>query len=407
MKRTVSPMNDRPMRRLLFVSNLFPDLKNPIRGLDNATLLHSLRHDWEIRVLSPRAVLPPWRRDGLQARGQDQAFHPRYVACPYIPRIGSLCNDRLMAGSLSPAFDRLVADFKPDAVLCSWLYPDGCAVVRLAARHHLPVVLVTQGTDAHGYLGVPVRRRKIVSAIRDSAAVICRSGNLAHRLKEAGAEESRLKVIYNGVDTEIFRPRDRHLVRRELDLSDERHVLLFVGNFLPVKNPLLLIRAHAELNRRRGERGEPPARLVLIGDGPMRPAMESAVADMELGHTVEIRGRESPAAVARWMNAADLLCLTSHNEGFPNVVLEAMAAGLRVVCTDVGGIGELVTHPGRGLLVAADNRDAYVDALEEALGRTITPRRVAGHAPDADWSWSGAARNYSAVIESAVARNRP
>jgi teichuronic acid biosynthesis glycosyltransferase TuaC len=389
------------MRRLLFISNLFPDSKHPIRGLDNASLLHSLKRNWEIRVLSPRAVLPPWR-DGSQAKEEDLVFSPRYVACPYVPKVGSWCNDRLMAWALAPSFDRMVRDFKPEAVLCSWLYPDGCAAVRLASRHRLPVVLVTQGTDTHGYLEVPARRNKIISAIQGSAAVICRSANLAHRLREAGAEENRLEVIYNGVDTRIFRPRNRDVVRRELNLAAEQPVLLFVGNYLPVKNPLLLIQAHAELNLRRSDRGEPPARLVLIGDGPLRPAMENAIADTEFGNTVDLRSREAPEEIARWMNAADLLCLTSHNEGFPNVILEAMASGLRVVSTDVGGIRELVTHPGRGLLVGTGDLNAYVGALEDALGSMDSLQDPVEHGRKPDWSWEGAAQSYDSVIESAI-----
>lgn len=391
------------MRKLLFVSNLFPDSDQPIRGLDNATLLHSMRGDWEIRVLSPRPVLPPWQSIRLQPREEDREFSPRYVPSPYVPKFGSRLNDRLMARVLAPAFDRLVSEFKPEAVLCSWLYPDGCAVARLAMRHRLPVVLVTQGTDTHAYLKIPVRRKKIISAIRESSSVICRSGNLADRLQKAGADHDKLKVIYNGVDTEIFQHRDRDSVRRELNLAAEQPVLLFVGNYLPVKNPLFLIQAHAELNRRRGARGEPPARLILIGDGPLRPAMESAIVGTECAGSFDLRSRETPDAVARRMNAADLLCLTSHNEGFPNVILEAMACGLKVVSTEVGGIAELVNHPGRGLLVAPGDLGAYVDALEKALGGTNDSQKVAEHSGDGDLSWKGAARSYGRVIESSIA----
>ncbi|QTN31997.1 glycosyltransferase [Akkermansiaceae bacterium] len=387
------------MKRLLFVSNLFPDSANPIRGLDNSTLLHSLGSGWEIRVLSPRPAMPPWRREGALPRGEDLAFSPRYVGCPYVPKVGSWCNDRLMAMAMAPAFARLVKDFRPEAVLCSWLYPDGCAVARLAGRHRLPLVLVTQGTDTHGYLRIPARRRSIVSAISRSSAVICRSGNLAHRLQEAGVAEGSLKVIYNGVDTGTFRPRERDGARRELGLDPQLPVLLFVGNYLPVKNPMFLIRAHAELNRRRAARGMPPARLVLIGDGPLRPTMQDAVAAAHSVTNVDLRGREVPREVARWMNAADLLCLSSHNEGFPNVILEAMASGLRVVSTDVGGIGELVTHRGRGLLVGTGDLDAYAGALEEALEGGGTEPQSAGID---DWSWAGAAKKYAEVIESAI-----
>ncbi|MGJ8642161.1 MAG: glycosyltransferase [Luteolibacter sp.] len=390
------------MRKLLFVSNLFPDSEQPIRGLDNATLLHSMRDEWEVRVLSPRPVLSPWQRVELQARVEDQALSPQYVSCPYIPKVGSRANDKLMARALRPAFDKLVSEFKPEAVLCSWLYPDGCAVARLAMRHHLPLILITQGSDTHGYLKIPVRRKKIISAIRESSAVICRSGNLADRLQGAGADQDKLKVIYNGVDTEIFQHRNRDSVRRELQLAAEQPILLFVGNYLPVKNPLFLIQAHAELNRRRSNIGSPPTKLILVGDGPMRPAMESAIAGTDCAGSFDLRSRETPDSVARLMNASDLLCLSSHNEGFPNVILEAMACNLKVVSTDVGGIAELVNHPGRGLLVPTADLSGYVDALETALKGTNGSQTVEEVAGDTDWSWKGAARRYGNVIESAI-----
>ncbi len=391
------------MRRLLFVSNLFPDSAHPIRGLDNATLLHVLRDEWDIRVISPRTVMPPWRKDGTQPREQDQAFSPRFVPCPYVPRFGSWCNDKLMARALSPAFANAIDEFKPDVVLCSWLYPDGCAVADLAARHRVPLVLITQGTDTHGYLAFPTRRRKIISAIKRSAAVICRSGDLARRLHEAGARQEALKVIYNGVDTRDFRPRDQQEVRAQLGLDQNQPVLLFVGNYLPVKNPLMLIRAHAELNRRREGRGEPPARLVLIGGGPLREEMEATIAREGYRHMVDLRGREAPPEVARWMNAADLLCLTSHNEGFPNVILEAMASRLKVVSTDVGGISELVDRPERGMLTPAGDAGAYVQALENSLNAPPSPSPGTAPAAEPDFSWNAAADGYTDILRSTLA----
>jgi teichuronic acid biosynthesis glycosyltransferase TuaC len=390
------------MMRLLFVSNLFPDTDHPIRGLDNATLLHAMAEDFSIRVLSPRAVLPPWRRIGTKARAEDLPFSPRYVACPYVPKFGSFCNDWLMARSLRAEFARIVREFRPDAVLCSWLYPDACAVARLAKFHQVPLVLITQGTDTHGYLGIPARRRKIIRAIGNSAAVVCRSANLGKRLEEAGAERKKLHAIYNGVDTEVFRPRDRGAIRHELGIAENHPLLLFVGNYLPVKNPLFLIEAHAHLNRRRAQAGKPLARLVMVGDGPLREDMEKAVRDHGTVASVEILNRETPASIARRMNAADLLCMSSHNEGFPNVILEAMACGLRVVSTDVGGIHELVCDPSRGLLVQTGDLGAYVSALEQALAFADPRQSEVETRPACDWSWKRAADHYKAVILAAI-----
>jgi teichuronic acid biosynthesis glycosyltransferase TuaC len=391
------------MRRLLFISNLFPDLDHPIRGLDNATLLHSLRDEWNIRVLSPRAVMPPWHRNNLLPRKQDEAFSPRYILCPYVPKIGSWFNDKLMGNFLAPSFDRIVEEFKPEVVLCSWLYPDGCAVAALAKRHQVPVVLITQGTDTHGYLEYSVRRRKIVSAINHSAAVICRSGDLARRLHEAGATGSLLKTVYNGVNVREFRLRPQHDIRRELNLPTEDPIILFVGNYLPVKNPLMLIRAHAELNRRRVESGDQAVRLVFIGDGPLRDAMASAIQEGGQAPLVDLRGREAPSEVARWMSAADLLCLTSHNEGFPNVILEALASGLRVISTNVGGIAELVDRPERGLLTPPGDTQAYVSALEEALSAKLSVQTNIVPLIEPDRSWEAAAREYHSILGAAMA----
>lgn len=387
--------------RLLFLSNLFPDREDPVRGLDNATLLHALHSWWEIRVISPRPVFPPWKSIPQGCREEDTPFDPNYLPCPYLPKIGDRWNDRLMARALGPAFERAIDSFQPDAVLASWLYPDGCAVASLAAEAGVPVVLITQGSDTHRFLEFPIRRRKILGAIERSDAVICRSADLANRLEAAGANSEKLHVIYNGVDTAVFRKEDASAARRELGVEPGVPLMLFVGNFLPVKDPVFLIRAHAELNRRRARSGDlPPARLVCIGSGPLRPAMEAEIARQGNGAASELLSSVPPSKIARWMNAADLLCLSSLNEGFPNVILEAMASGLPFVSTDVGGISELVDASSMTALVPSGDFDAYVSALERIIGRP-NPEGDENNPLSAgrfDPAWERAAEEYNRLL---------
>ncbi|MBI3877052.1 MAG: hypothetical protein HY300_14035, partial [Verrucomicrobia bacterium] len=146
--------------KILFVSNLFPDAADPVRGQINATLLHQLARHCEVRVIAPRPALPfttDWRMKHAP-RPADARFEPVYPVVPYVPKIGSRVNPALFARAIRDALHAVRERFTYDAILCSWLYPDGCAVARLAPELHVPFVLVAQGTDAHSYLKWPVRR---------------------------------------------------------------------------------------------------------------------------------------------------------------------------------------------------------------------------------------------------------
>ena len=238
--------------RLAFVSNLFPDHAAPYFGLDNATVLHWLtrEHGWDIRVICPRPSLSLRHHltgtGGWSPRTGDELFMPEFVPVPYVPKLGSIANRPLMAATLRPRLKRLKDEFAFDVVLASWLFPDGCAVAQLASEMQSPSVLITQGSDTHQYLAMPSRRRQILRSINQAQGVIARSGDLGKRLANAGAEPSKLHTIYNGVDPVVFHPRDQMDARQALGLDLSAKVLLFVGNFLPVKNPALLIRAFAQ-----------------------------------------------------------------------------------------------------------------------------------------------------------------
>lgn len=118
-----------------------------------------------------------------------------------------------------------------------------------------------------------------------------------------------------------------------------------MGNFLPVKGLDLLIRALALAAKSMPEK----LRLVLIGSGPLQQELTTLAEQCGLAQDALIwAGRKGAAEVAQFMRAADAVCLTSHNEGVPNVLLEALASGRAFVTTDVGGIGEVLKQAPAG-----------------------------------------------------------
>ncbi len=379
------------MTRLLFFSNLFPTAAEPYRGLDNATLLHALAADFEIRVLSPRPVLP-WTRIAFSARAGDAPLEPRWVRASYVPKVGSGVNHHLMAASLRQDFEQILREFEPDVILSSWIYPDSCAAIGLA-RGRVPVVAIAQGTDIHHYLEIPARRSAILKYLPRAATVVTRSGELGRLLEQAGFPRAKLQTIYNGVSLDAFQPRDKAAARREAGLPADARIILFVGNFYPVKNAPFLIRAFAELNA-------PDSLLVMAGGRRSDMSAIYLTAKLDVGSRVTFAGRKTPAEIALLMNAADLLAIPSKNEGVPNVMLEAFASGLPVVASRVGGIPEALAHDFLGRMVPPDDLPALVTALSEQLA---APRDVAAIRSHAErFSWSACAAQYRDILMAAL-----
>ena len=381
--------------RLLFVSNLFPDTREPYRGLDNATVLQQLNAQWDIRALALRPTLP-FRSGAWTARTEDSRMQPQFLAAPYLPKIGSRWNHRLMARALRGPLREIHSRFPFDVVLSSWIYPDSCAVAQLSGELGFPFVAIAQGSDVHQYLRHPVRRKIIAQALPAASAVITRSAELARLLGETGVASESLHTIYNGVNRAIFRPADRAAARQALNLQQDVQIILFVGNFYPIKNPLLLIEAHSQVC---DDNTLSRTKLIMLGDGPLAGNARALGDRLHFGPNVVLGGRKSAAEVARYMQAADVLCVPSVNEGVPNVVLEAFACGLPVVASRVGGIPEV--HPGETCGRLVEPRLATVAAALRAVLREPPPSApIAEYG--AQFTWEKTAEEYNALLLAAA-----
>lgn len=374
--------------RILFVSNLYPDSSAPGRGIMNARLLRNLAGlGNSICVISPRPSLRMAGNSPYESL-PDDPFPTHFVSVPYLPKVGSRWNDLLMRRYLRKSFREEVENFRPDFVLGAWMYPDGCAVADLAEEMNLPCGLIAQGTDLHSYLENPVRRNKILRAIDRADITITRSESLKKLLVEEGADSEKIRTIYNGVDTRLFHPGDPASARSRLNLPDKTPLVLFVGNLLPIKDPVFLVHAIARMKL--------PPLLVIVGDGPLESEIRSLSANLGISDRVLLVGRQSPETIALYMQAADLLCLSSRNEGLPNVILEAFASGLPVVAADVGGVSEVVSHPFLGSLVSHGHVEEFSKAIETRLLEPADREAIREHGRG--YSWERTCQRYLEAI---------
>jgi glycosyltransferase involved in cell wall biosynthesis len=354
--------------KVVVITNLFPSPVEPMRSTFNEEQVLALSQvtrivgvivpiDWRRAFGVLRSGRRSELRGGVNWKGVS-AVYPTYF---HLPRIAGWLNGVLMFLALLPAWLRL-RRHRPEAIFVTWAFPDGFAAVLLGILSGLRVVVKVHGTDVEVLARAPLRRTLAVWALNRATVVVSVSKYLQRRLVEFGVAPNRVVVAYNGIDRERFRPMDRGACRRELGLEEEGRVVVYVGNLKRDKGVMDLLNAAGPLARDGG------VSVVFVGDGIMRGELERRVAELGIEAYVRITGRVSHDLVPVWINSADLLCLPSHHEGVPNVILEAAACGIPSVATAVGGLPEVVT-PANGRLVPAGNAPALREMLREVLGQ--------------------------------------
>ena len=205
-------------------------------------------------------------------------------------------------------------------------------------------------------------------AFRLAHRVLANSSRVAGLLAQEGVDRRKTVVVSNFLDDEAFDPAGpeaRAAFRRDLAIAEDAIVVGAVARLDPIKDHETLLAAFRDVSQRA-----PKAVLVLVGDGPRRSALEERVRALGLTDAVRFAGwRSNRVNLHQWF---DVSTLTSVAEGFPNAVIEAMAASVAVVATDVGAVRDAVVDGETGLVVPA--RD--VEALASALSTLVTDARL-------------------------------
>jgi len=184
-----------------------------------------------------------------------------------------------------------------------------------------------------------------------------------------GADKTKTQVIHNGVDTDLFHPRNKEESREKLGLPKNRKIVLSVRR-LVYKNGLDTLIESIPLTAQN----HPDVLFVVAGKGPSRKLVENRIKELEIGDNVKLAGFVPDTLLPVYYGAADYFILPSASgEGLPLVLLEAMACGLPVIATAVGGTPEILRHMKNGVLVPPRNPEAMAEALTKLLSEGLGP----------------------------------
>lgn len=379
------------MLRVLAITKIFPNAAEPLAAPFNRQQFAALSKLCKLDVM---ATVPWYPGAGLMAKWSSagklaavpsrdriagiDVTHPRTL---FVPRIALGTWGPLYAASIAPLLIRYRGNV--DVVLGSWAYPDGFASVIAAKLLGVPCVIKLHGSDVNVIAKQPGPRRLTTWAFGRASHVVAVSRALAEEAVTLGAPRDRVRVVMNGVDEALFFPRDSARARAELGLPGGP-IALYVGNLKEVKGVLDLAASWEHVLKE-----VPDATLVVVGDGPLQAQVAAGLAPY--GERARMIAAQPLARVPLFMAACDVLALASHNEGTPNVVLEALACGRRVVGTAVGGVPDVLSRPELGILAAAHDPGALGAAIAAALRTPYDPAVVAALGARGGWDASAAA----------------
>ncbi len=211
-----------------------------------------------------------------------------------------------------------------------------------------------QKTKRHGW--IRVLHKLQAKVCRGADGVIVPSNYLANMVKNWGVPEGKIKVIYNGVD---FRPLEISQEEARKKIGIAGNIILSIGRLVPWKGFRMLIKIMPQLFEINQF-----FRLVIIGDGPEGKTLESIVKNMHLENKVYLVGKKSKEELALFSAAADIFVLNTAYEGFSHQILEAMAAGMPVITTAVGGNREVIHQGENGFMVKYNDEFNLIEAIK-------------------------------------------
>lgn len=381
-----------PEARLVVFSTLFPHPGQANAGVFIRERMFRVGQHIPLVVVAPVPWFPfqgvirkfkPHFRPKAPKEEEQQGFKIYYPRFFSIPGWFKFMDGLFMAMGSYPLMARLKREFKFNIIDAHFAYPDGRAATLLKRWLNVKSTITLRGTEL-SHSGSWLRRIFLVQALKEADQIISVSNSLKQHAVGLGIAEEKIDVIGNGVDTTKFSPLDKQIARSELDLPINGKVLITVGGLCERKGFHRVLEVIPDLLK------DYPDLIYLIvggpsGEGDWTDRLKKMVLDLKLVQHVRFLGTMPAEAVSRPLSAADVFVLATRNEGWANVILEAMACELPVVATDVGGNSEVVSSHDVGTIIPFDDSSALYKALSDALATSWNAEDIRGYAESNSW----------------------
>lgn len=387
--------------RLLVLSTSFPTEKYPASGIFIQRMLLNLPRDVKATIISPasdqkhglfalsneiqhrqfRYTLQGWECIAQRPGGISGAISDKSWTLAFVPLIGA-----------AMLWYALKYAHKVDLIHAHWSF-SGIIAGAVGRLFDLPSITTLRGSDVRWASGNSIFKILIKWCVKLNSQVVTVGEDLADSIRQLLLDDKiRITVIPNGVGESFLTiPRS----------FQSLNYITVIGNLIALKQVDVVIRAFKSLIDL-----DDRLRLLIIGAGPEMNNLRDLANCLSVGDRIVFAGQLLPKEIAVRLSQSKLLVLASKSEGRPNVILEAMAAGVPVVASDIGGVQELIGNNERGLLFPVGD----ISQLAEHIKRIVTDpdlgKCLAGRASQwlraQDLTWERTAQQYAKLYEQVV-----
>ncbi len=377
---------------ILTLSSVFPSKELPFYGLFVfERMKHAARKEF-VYVVSPF----PWSPFDWIVRFFKKQFRPvqkgvevrenltiEYLRFFCLPGLFKFLDGYFYYRSILKPIKEIIEKHHIDIIDVHFAYPDGFAAMLLTWKFRLPFCVTLRGTEVP-YARSFYRRWQMKWVFQKADRIISVSRSLADVALGLGADPGKIKVIPNGINTDIFYPRSRSDSRAGLGISENSKAILSVGGLVKRKGFHRIIQQLPELRKSFSD-----LQFLIVGgssvEGDYSRELKSLVKELGLEDMVRFEGLQPPEKLPFYYSAADVFVLATANEGWPNVIVESLACGTPVVATDVGGVKEIIAHDDLGYTVPFDHSEALNVMMKKALEHRWDNQKIAAYALQRSW----------------------
>ncbi|MBN2395307.1 MAG: glycosyltransferase [Candidatus Atribacteria bacterium] len=346
----------------------------------------------EIKVIAPIPFFPflkllkkfdnnliPTReiQDGIDV------YHPRFF---YIPGLFKFLDGFFYFLSIIYLVIKIKKEFKFELIDAHFAYPDGLAAVLISKALNVPVIITLRGVDVIRYSKYFIRKLLIKYTLNHATEVISVSNDLRLKAIQVFNINRYISVIPNGIDLSLFKPIDKNIAREKLELPLDKEIILSIGGLVERKGFHRVIKILPSLLKKK------PNLLYIIVGGPCREGnieqqIRKMIKELSLENHVLMTGEVPNDAIGYWINAADIFCLVTSNEGWANVFFEAFACGKPVVTTKIGGNPEVIKDTEYGILIELNSERELEEALIKGLDTKWNKQQIINYAKSNTWEY--------------------
>lgn len=375
--------------KILTITSVFPNSKQPCLGVFIRERMFNAAKHCELKVIAPVPWFPfacylkkNYRPlvDYKEIQDSIEVYHPKFFSIPYFCKF---LDGMFFFLSCIITVINLKKNFKFDIIDSHFAYPDGFGAVLLGKLFRIPVTITIRGTIKK-LLNYPLIKFQIIYALKNAVKIFAVCNDLKSVAVSLGVSNNKVEVIPNGIDIEKFKPIDKLTARKELGIAADKKILISVGGLVERKGFHRVLSVLPQVKQ-----AIPDIMYVMVGgpsvEGNYGPVLMRMVKELSLRDYVMFAGQQLHDNLYKWFSASDIFCLATSNEGWANVFLEAMACGLPVVTTRVGGNEEVVSSDDYGMLFELEDKDGMAHAIIKSVQKEWNREKIINYARKNTW----------------------